>query len=927
MKNTVDPAPTRPAASHLDIRWHTPAHGEKQKSVGITSLHAYLGIALTILIVVLSLALAGFLDRLAQREVLRLAYKNLENTGQQMARELASGMNDFSREIRMQAQSPRLQDARSSPAELRAILDEFVQIHPEFAFLGVVDVATATIIAANNGIFEGGNAKGRPVFEEGKKGLFLGDVHEAVRLAELLPKPANGDPLRFLDVAFPIEDNSGRITRVLSAHVSFEWTNQVRENILGPLKHSHGMEILLLDTAGKVVLAPDDQIRIGTPLTSLSANRPTTSAGIQTWSDNKPYLTVAAPVIPRGSFQGFGWQVLVRQPASVALAPTESLRNSFFAGALLLAAAAAVIAWLIAARITKPVRALAESAEQLMRDPSATPGGQSAIGEVAQVQNAINKLAHEGRRHATATVEQLRQFTTFSDFLPHLVFQADADGRLEYMNKRWLRELGPCPSMRLEDLTTRMHEADCQAFLALWKACRDSGYNLEMQARLSRTAAESDARWFKIRAQAVRNEDGHVFRWVGTLTNVHQAVIAAEKMESALEQERNARLEIEHVSRMKDEFLATLSHELRTPLSVIGGWAQMLGMRMQNDAYVTKAADTIRRNVGLQTDLINNLLDMSAVLAGKVDLETQVVDGVELLATVRDEFVGVAENKQLVIKTALPAKPVFIRADARRFHQIMSSLLNNAIKFTDKDGVIAIEAIERENRLEIRVIDTGCGIAPEFLPYVFDRFRQQDSSSTRKQGGIGLGLAIAKSLVELHNGAIRVECAGIGQGCVFIVTLPAVHSRQDRFTDTSPDDDEVRLRQKITCKRILVVEDEANVREIIMESLHRAGARVTTAASAAEALTILNGELFDLLLCDIGMPEMDGYAFLRAVRSGSNPAVSSIPAIALTAFAMRQDRIAARDAGFQRHIAKPFDIDALVLAIEQTLPEESVAGV
>lgn len=887
------------------------------------SLQVYLGIALSTLIILFALLLAGVLDRLASQEVRRLTSQNLENISLQLARELAEGMNDFSREVQTQAQATRLRNPESDTATMRAVLDKFVAIHPDIAFIGVLDAETGTVLAANRGIFEGGSAKGRPVYEEGRKGLFLGDVHDAVRLAELLPKPASGDPLRFLDVAVPIADKEGKIYRVLAAHISFQWADNVRKAVLAPLRESRGIELFLIDTAGNVVLSPDDKVRVGTPLKSLLAGGPDASAQARVWSDGASYLSVAAPVVPRGSFPGFGWQVVARQPVAIAFGATRTLRNSFFAGALLLGATAAAVAWLIAGRITRPVTALAESASRLSTQPAGVAPIRSAIGEVTQMQQAINLLADERRRHANATGEQKRMFAAFSDSIPHLVFQADAHGALEYVNTQWRQLLGPVDGMRLEDLHGRMHEDDRAAYLALWRAGLLNGLTFDATVRLYPPDG-AEARWFKLRAQAVHNADGAVFQWVGTLTDIHEAMLETERTEAALAKERQARVELEKVSRMKDEFLATLSHELRTPLNVIGGWAEMLQMRTQGDAYLHQAAVVIRRNVDLQAELINDLLDMSAVVAGKLVLEKKVQDGVPLLASACEFFTQLASAKGLAFDASLPALPVLVEADARRINQILSNLLSNAIKFTDSPGRITLDATERDGRLEIHIGDNGCGIEPEFLPFVFDRFRQQDPTSTRKRGGIGLGLAIVKSLVDLHGGDISVASAGSGKGCRFTLCLPALASQPPQLSPQTQHAfawQDGNLDDRVRDKRILVIEDDASTREITCDILQGIGARVDAAASAADALAILAGKSFDLLICDIGMPDMDGYAFLRAVRSSGDPATASVPAIALTAFTLKHDQMAARKAGFQVHLAKPFTIASLAGAIDEATRE------
>ncbi|HEV2612008.1 MAG TPA: ATP-binding protein [Noviherbaspirillum sp.] len=890
-------------------------HGRKRPER--ISLQIYLGIAFSVLFLILALVLAGTLDAFARREVLKLTHQNLENVTRQMARELSAGMNEFGKEVQAQALSHKLRDPNASAAEMREVLDGFVAIHPEFAFIGVIDIASAKVIAANGGIFEGGSAKGRPAFEEAKTSLFLGDVHDAVRLAELVPKSPNGEPARFLDASTPINDPEGKPFRVLAGHISFHWTDQVRNTVLAPLRASRGIEMLLLDTKGKVVLAPNDQIKTGTAIRSLLPTEMGTSTTTQTWAGGQQYLTVSAPVIPRRGFEGFGWQVVARQPVAVALEPTVALRNSFFAGAVVLGAFASLIAWFIARRITEPVRRLAESAKDLARGARLSDTERSTIGEVASVQDAIVGLADEGRRHASASWDQKQQFMTFAEFLPHLVFQADAEGTMEYVNKRWLAELDCAPTCGIGTLTDCMDERDQQGFIAQWQTSREQGIGFETILRL-RTKTDFVCEWFKIRTQPVLDESGKLLRWVGTLTNIHQAMLQAERVEAALEQERAMRAETERVSRMKDNFLATLSHELRTPLNVIGGWAQMLDMRSGEDRRVKQAAEIITRNVEIQTNLISDLLDMSAVIAGKVVLDTRVIDGVRLLQQIIEPMIHLAHAKDVALHLAVPSQQILIEADARRMSQIVSNLVSNAIKFTDAGGHIDVRVTAAHGRFEFSVSDNGCGISKEFLPFVFDRFQQQDSSTTRAKGGIGLGLAIVRSLVELHQGTIAVRSDGIGKGCLFTVNLPALSATSLAVPedDRQPESPIAKINLKLADVRLLVVDDEADARAMMVEVLQLAGAEVRAAQSAPDALKMLEEKRFDAIICDVGMPGMDGHTFIQRVRSNPDKAIAGLPAIALTAFAMQHDLNAAREAGFQRHIAKPFSVAGLIRAVQ-----------
>lgn len=871
-----------------------------------------MGLALCSLIIALAFSLAAALERVARREVMKVASQNLENISQQMVREISFGMTRFGKEVETEALLPTLRDPRSTPQQMRPLLDQFVALHPEFSYIGVVDSDSGKVLASNAGLFEGGSALGRPVFENGRKGLFLGDVHPAARLAELLPKAPYGDGLRFLDVAAPISDAEGDKIRVLGAHVSFEWTRQLREQILDPTKDLRGVEALLVDSAGKIVLAPNDAIKVGEKLSSLLTGRVGETASLLAWSDGTTYLTASSPVRPNGAFDGFGWRVVTRQPERLAMAPADSLRSSFSLGAALLGCLAAALAWLIANRVARPVAALAETARRIGEANPPSHAIPSGIGEIDRVQQALHDLVQERTRQSAELDEGKRRFSIFADLMPHLVFETNAAGQLEYANKQWIKRLGPCEGKSLAALGASMAKDERDAWTDAWERARSARVEFDAMARLQ-VAGCDEPQWFRARACPVVS-GGVVERWVGTLSNENDSVLAADGLRSALEREKAARSELERVTAMKDDFLASLSHELRTPLNVVGGWAQMLKTRAKEPAYVEKGADVIQRNVALQAGLINELLDMSAIAAGKVSLELEPTDLATILDRVREAFSKLAGDKGVDLSVEAPERPITIRADAKRVSQILANLLSNAIKFTDAPGSVWVRAREEGGAAFVEVRDSGCGIDSQFLPHIFERFRQEDSSISRKKGGVGLGLAIAKSLAELQNGKLWAHSDGRGKGCVFTLELPceAPAAATDRSVGETP-------LANLGGAKALLVEDDPDAREVTADALRALGAAVETAEDAEAALRWLAKEKFDLLVCDIGMPEMDGYELMGRIRASADPAVAALPAIALTAYAMYEDLARAEAAGFQRHVSKPFGLLTLSVAVEAVL--------
>ncbi|HYO23321.1 MAG TPA: ATP-binding protein [Lacipirellulaceae bacterium] len=394
---------------------------------------------------------------------------------------------------------------------------------------------------------------------------------------------------------------------------------------------------------------------------------------------------------------------------------------------------------------------------------------------------------------------------------------------------------------------------------------------------------------------------------------------AAEDRKQLLEAERAARAEAERVSIMKDEFLATLSHELRTPLNAILGWSQLLGTGKLDADDFQQGLEAIERNARAQTQLIEDLLDMSRIISGKVRLDVQWTDLASVVELAVDSVRPSAEAKEIRLRKIIDPHAGPVSADPTRLQQIVWNLLSNAIKFTPKGGKVDV-LLERVNsHLEITVHDSGVGIKPEFLPLVFERFRQADSSTTRSYGGLGLGLSIVKQLVELHGGSVRAKSAGIGQGATFIVSLPLAPIRgasERREHPTAPKPPDIDVRQfHLAGVKVLVVDDEPDARDLLKRVLGACDAEVQTAASADEALSLLRQHRPDVVVSDIGMPEKDGYEFIREVRSLPVDHGGRTPAIALTAFARSEDRTRAMIAGYQVHVSKPIEPQELIATV------------
>ncbi len=404
---------------------------------------------------------------------------------------------------------------------------------------------------------------------------------------------------------------------------------------------------------------------------------------------------------------------------------------------------------------------------------------------------------------------------------------------------------------------------------------------------------------------------------------------AEREKSKLLASERVARSNAEHANRMKDEFLATLSHELRTPLNAILGWSQLLRTGMSDKEELTQGLDTIERNARAQTQLIEDLLDMSRIISGKLRLDIQSIAPITFITNAIETVRPAAEAKAIRIEQMLDPAAGPVSGDPNRLQQIAWNLLSNAVKFTPRGGKVQVLLRRVNSHIEMTVTDSGQGISSEFLPFIFERFRQADATTTRRHGGLGLGLSIAKQLIDLHGGSIEAQSPGEGQGSTFIVRLPlvAVHPT-DGNGGIRPESVRAPLegdrKPDLTGLRILVVDDEPDSRDLIKRVLQSCHAEVKTAASAAEALPMLSGA--DVLLSDIGMPDVDGYEFLRRIRTQGSPEIRKIPAIALTAFARSEDRTRALLAGYQVHISKPVSASELIATVASVTGRMVPAG-
>ena len=415
----------------------------------------------------------------------------------------------------------------------------------------------------------------------------------------------------------------------------------------------------------------------------------------------------------------------------------------------------------------------------------------------------------------------------------------------------------------------------------------------------------------------------------GQFTARHERLVVAIAAQAAIaidnarlyESERAARSAAERMSDMKDRFLANLSHELRTPLNAVLGWAQILRRGVKDEADLRNGLEAIERSARVQSQLIGDLLDTSRITSGKLRLDVQPLGPISFIDAAIETVRPAAEAKGIRLLSILDPVAGPVAGDPARLQQVMWNLLSNAIKFTPKDGRVQVMLERVNSHIEISVNDSGIGIKPEFVPHLFERFQQGDLSTTKAYGGLGLGLSIVKQLVELHGGTVRASSPGQDQGATFSIYLPITAVRhtspaEERLHPQAPAPNMVPFEHvDLSGVKVLVVDDEQDARDLIKRLLSDCGADVLTAATAGEAMTLMELGKPDILVSDIGMPDVDGYGLLKMVRGFETSGTKKIPAVALTAFARSEDRIRALRAGFVAHIAKPIEPSELLATI------------
>ncbi|MGP1385767.1 MAG: PAS domain S-box protein [Thainema sp.] len=502
------------------------------------------------------------------------------------------------------------------------------------------------------------------------------------------------------------------------------------------------------------------------------------------------------------------------------------------------------------------------------------------------------------------------RFRQMTDVAPMLVWISDTDTLCSYFNQSWLTFTGRTLEQEMGNgWTEGIHPDDFKYCLDVYNNAFDARRPFEMEYRLRRF--DGEYRWILDVGVPRFTPDGEFLGYIGSCFDIHDRKQAENEREELLQREQAAREAAERANRVKDEFLTVLSHELRSPLNPILGWAKLLQRRKFDAAETAQALATIERNAKLQTQLIDDLLDVARILRGKLKLNQVPLNLANVVASAIETMRKTAEAKSITLNVDV-ADVGQVYGDNTRLQQVLWNLLSNAIKFTPSEGQVDLQLQRIGDQAQIMVRDTGKGIKPDFLNHIFESFRQEDASTTRQYGGLGLGLAIVRYLVNAHGGTITADSAGEGLGATFTVRLPLLKTES---VVQQPDAWLLQADVDLAGMRILVVDDEPDASELVETLLIQYGAEVKAVSSATEALSALAVFQPELLVSDIGMPEMDGYDLIRQIRALPVDQGGHLPAIALTAYAREVDYQQALASGYQQHIAKPVNLEQLLQAI------------
>jgi PAS domain S-box-containing protein len=670
---------------------------------------------------------------------------------------------------------------------------------------------------------------------------------------------------------------------------------------------------------------------------------------------------VGQPVLGEATGAGLAWQrggdqdgvpsylALQRAPLSwwgIGIAvPRESIDAPFrrsvlivVGGGLLCLVAGAGLAGLVGRQLSRPLTALAARAQDMERGPGRVAAPRSVIREIAGLGGRLERAARAveervaAEQLAAAAVRENRAWhAALAAFAPVGLVRTDAHGRTTYVNERWTQLTGVSGDGGGGPWGNDLHPEDGPRVLAEWTRALREGQDFSAEFRRGDPARPSDptARWLVAHARPVHDAGHRVVEFIGVLVDITDRKRAEEERAELTARAQAAQREAEAANQAKDDFLAALSHELRTPLNAMLLWVQVLREAPHDPSMYERALDAIERSARLQTRLVENLVDLARISSGKFTIDLEPVELASIVRTAVDSVREEVAQKSIALTVELGAEAFWILGDSARLQQVLLNLLSNAIRFTPKDGAIHVGLSREGTEVQVSVRDTGEGIAPAFQAHLFERFRQAEGGARRRHGGLGLGLALARDIVERHGGRITATSEGRGRGATFSMALPLA---SDRPVSAPPlavvETEALDAHGRLDDVAVLLVEDDDEARELVSRTLGRVGARVEAVASAEQGLDVLRRERPQILVSDIAMPGMDGYELIRRVRDGSVGADTRLPAVAVTGYASAGDREQALAAGYQAHLAKPVDTRILVEVIAALVkgPRRTFAG-
>jgi PAS domain S-box-containing protein len=632
----------------------------------------------------------------------------------------------------------------------------------------------------------------------------------------------------------------------------------------------------------------------------------------------------------------YGWAVGSFRTVSAVEAPLERVYRRQLLALGLMATLVSGLAFVFARALTAPLARLADQARSFGRGETRMAAPVRGPAEVRTLASALNQMAAEvdqrfaERDAATAAVRESEdRFRTMADTAPVMIWLATSDTRRTYFNKPWLEFTGRSIEQEVgQGWAEGVHPDDREVCLSTYLDAFVTREPFKLEYRLRRH--DGVYHWVMVSAVPRFEPDGGFAGFIGSCVDISDRKEAELQREQLLAREQEARLAAEAANRAKDEFLSVLSHELRTPLTPILGFTELLRRKGGlSEANLARGLETIERSARTQARLVSDLLDVSRIVAGKLDLELSHTDLTPVVEAAVEAVRPAAEARGTVLDVVLSPDTGVVMGDPDRLQQVVWNLLSNAVKFTPGDGRVSVTLERDGDEARITVADSGTGIEPEFLPHVFERFRQADASSTRRHGGLGLGLSIVHRLVEMHGGRVQAESGGAGKGANFTVWLP-LDLTVTRLPEPSAAPSHAPangLAPRLSGLSVLVVEDEDDTREMLRALLERAGATVHAAPSSAAGLTAIGTGSPDIVVADIGMPGEDGYHFIEQLRARETGSGHETPVIALTAYAGTDDRRRALAAGFNRHLTKPIDPGAFIETIAQLAGRSATSSV